>query len=73
MKEWEYSLTTSVIWASFDNGVVKANSKEEAKTKALAQLTYDLNKVNDALKHCDVTSNFNVDMNFDCLEIKEIN
>lgn len=66
---WDYSLTTSTIWTSFDNGQVEANTYEEACAKALEQLKYDVDKVNTVFKHCDITEGFSLEMDYDQLEV----
>lgn len=73
-KQWEYSLTTNTIWASFDHGTVTAKTIEEARELAIQQIKYDLQKVNDALASSDNTQGFFVDMDLDKnqLEIKEV-
>jgi hypothetical protein len=70
--KWYYSVSTNTIWTSFDYGTVEADTREEAKQKALDQLKYDFQKANDALEHCDVTQGFRVEFSESQIEIKEL-
>jgi hypothetical protein len=71
-KKWEYSLTTSTIWTSFDNGVVHTDSREEALEMAKKEITYNLEKANHVFNSCDVTLGFTIDMDLSQIELKEI-
>lgn len=72
-KKWRYSVSTSRLWASFDEGEVEAPTYEEACEKALEKLNYDFKKVNDILNSCDPTVGFSIEFNKDDIEIEEIN
>jgi hypothetical protein len=62
MKKYKYSVSTNVIWASFDYGEVFANSYEEAKKLAIIELDSNFKKANELL------SGF-ADINYDKDEI----
>lgn len=66
---WEYKVTTSTIWASFDIGEVEADTREQALEKAKIQVKYDLNKVNHVLASADITSGFRIEIDLDQMEI----
>lgn len=66
---WDYNLSTNTIWTSFDCGQVEADTYEEARTKALKQLQYDLDKANTVFKHSDITQGFSIEMDFTQLEV----
>lgn len=68
MKLFQYSISTSLIWCSFDFGTVVANDKDDARAKAIAQLTHDFNVANEALN----PFGFTIDFNKDEVEIVEI-
>lgn len=68
---WEYNNSTSTIWTSFDFGEVEADTKEEALQKAKDKLEYDLGKCNDALKNCDTTNGFKIEMDLSQIEVKQ--
>jgi hypothetical protein len=72
MKKWNYNVTTSTIWASFDFGTVEAETYEEALEKAKVQLAYDFKKVNEILDSCDPTIGFTVSYNESQIEVDEI-
>jgi hypothetical protein len=57
---YQYSVSSNSIWASFDYGTIEANSPEEAREKAIAELKYNFQKANDALAHSDNTKGFSV-------------
>jgi hypothetical protein len=67
---WDYSLSTSTIWTSFDYGQVEADTYEEAHALALKQLKYDVSKANDVFNHCEITEGFSIEMDYDQLEVK---
>jgi hypothetical protein len=67
--KWNYSVSTNTIWTSFDYGIVEANTKEEAKQKALKQLRYDFEKANTVLAQADVTQGFQLSFNESQIEI----
>lgn len=68
---WEYNNSTNTIWTSFDFGEVEADTKEEALQKAKDKLEYDLEKCNDALKNCDITNGFKIEMDLSQIEVKQ--
>lgn len=70
---WNYKLTTSTIWLSFDEGQVEADTLEEATAEATRILKYNLDKVNDILNSCDPTIGISVDMDFSQLEVELVN
>jgi hypothetical protein len=70
-KLWNYRLTTSTIWLSFDHGQVEATSYDEAVRLATEKLKQDLQKANTVLQSCDPTIGFFIDMDFSQLEIIE--
>jgi hypothetical protein len=72
MKKYEYSVSTSTIWASFDFGEVEAENIQEARELAIDKLKYDFLKANEALNHCDVTNGFSIGFNEDQLQIIEV-
>ncbi len=67
--EYDYSCTSENIYASFDYGTVLASNIEDATELAKKKILYDLKKCNDALKHCDITIGFKVEMNLDELTV----
>ena len=73
MKKYKYSVTTNVIWCSFDFGEVEAETREEAREKAKDQLMYDFDKANKAFEHCDNTSGFQIAFNETEIMIEEQN
>jgi hypothetical protein len=70
-KKWEYRITTSTIWTSFDNGVVYADSREEALEMAKKEITYNLKKANEILNSCDPPIGFKIEMDLSQIELKE--
>jgi ABC-type uncharacterized transport system ATPase subunit len=71
-KKWEYSLTTSTIWTSFDNGVVYADSREEALELAKKEIIYNLKKANEIWNSCDPTIGFKIEIDLSQIELVEI-
>jgi hypothetical protein len=67
---WDYSLSTNTIWTSFDYGQVEADTYEDACTKALHKLKYDVEKANTVFKHCEITDGFSIEMDYNQLEVK---
>jgi hypothetical protein len=67
---WDYSLSTNTIWTSFDYGQVEADSYKEACELALKKIKYDVEKANTALKYCEITEGFSIEMDYDQLEVK---
>ena len=63
MRKFNYSVSTSTIWTSFDSGQVEADNIEEAKEQAIEKLKYDFEKANNALAFSDNTLGFTI--NFD--------
>jgi hypothetical protein len=59
MKTYQYSISTNVLWASFDFGTVEAHNPQEAREKALAALKNDFLKVNNLLVSIGATIDFN--------------
>lgn len=72
MKKWGYSLSTNTIWTSFDYGEVKAETAEEARQLAEAELKAKLGRINNVLLNNPETTNEVIEMNFDDIEIKGI-
>lgn len=72
MKKWNYSVTTSTIWTSFDFGEVEAETYEEALKKAKEQIKYDFDKVNSILASCDPTIGFTIDYDESQIEVDEV-
>lgn len=72
MKKYSYSLSTNTIWTNFDFGEVTAQSKSEAKKKAIEEIQYNFDKVNDVLNSADVTAGFKIEINIDNLIVEEI-
>ncbi len=72
MNTYQYSVSTNTLWTSFDYGTVVAESKEEARKKAIEQLKSDFKKVNDALKHCDNTIDFSIHFDESQVQIEKI-
>jgi len=62
---YSYSVSTNVIWTSFDFGEVMAESLQEARRLAIEELQYRFSKANDALAHCDSTSGYVLSFNED--------
>jgi hypothetical protein len=71
-KKWEYSLTTSTIWTSFDNGVVYADSREDALELAKKEIIYNLKKANEIWNSCDPTIGFKIEIDLSQIELVEI-
>jgi len=69
IKEYDYKCTSNSIWSSFDFGTVLAVDLGEATKKAKDELRMNLEKCNDALKHCDITNGFSVTMDLDLIEV----
>jgi len=68
---FNYTVSTCTIWTSFDYGFVEAENYEEAKIKAINQLTYNFNKANEALLKCEDTKGFSVEFDSSQVEINE--
>lgn len=67
LKKYKYSVSTNIIWASFDYGEVFANSHEEAKKLAIIELDGNFKKANELL------SGFaDIHYNVDEIQIEEI-
>lgn len=49
LKKWSYSVSTNVIWSSFDYGEVIAKNYEDAKKFAKIKLDEDFKKANELL------------------------
>jgi hypothetical protein len=71
-KKWEYRITTSTIWLSFDYGEVYADSREEALEMAKKEIAYNLKKANEILNSCDPPIGFKIEMDLSQIELKEI-
>lgn len=71
MRKFNYTVSTSTLWTSFDFGVVEAENIEKATEKAIEKLNDDFKKANDAFFHCDITKKFTIEFNKDCVEITE--
>jgi hypothetical protein len=72
MRKYNYLLpSTNSLWTSFDNGEVWASSEQEARAKAISQLNYDVQKVNEVLAAADVTAGFEISICTDQIEIEE--
>ncbi|GAG30142.1 unnamed protein product [marine sediment metagenome] len=71
MKTYNYSIPTPCVWASFDYGTVEAETIEQAREKALKELKYNFQKVNEVLQSADVTSGFCIEFEKDSIEITE--
>lgn len=67
--KWEYSVPSNNIWTSFDHGTVEANTYQEAQQKAIEQLKYDVRKCNEVLKSADITKDFEIEFEFEQVEI----
>lgn len=50
MKKWTYTVSTNMIWTSFDYGEVEAETYDEAREKAIAELDYYFKQANEALE-----------------------
>ena len=72
MNLYNYSVSTTIIWTSFDSGQVKAENREEAKKLAAEELKENFQKANDALAFADNTKGFSLEFNPDCIEINII-
>jgi len=70
MKTYNYSVSTSTIWASFDFGEVVAESIDAARELAIAKLKYDFQKVNEVLASADVTQGMSISFNESDVQIK---
>jgi len=72
---YKYTISSTLIWTSFDFGEVEANSVEEAKEIAIEELTYNFKKANLALATLDNTIGFTIEFNKDevQVELKSIN
>lgn len=68
MKTYQYSVSTSVIWASFDFGTVEAQDIQEARDKALEALKNDFLEVNKLLSLIGHT----IDFSEDAVEVIEL-
>jgi hypothetical protein len=71
-KKWEYRITTSTIWLSFDYGEVYADSREEALELAKKEITYNLKKANEILNSCDPPIGFKIEMDLSQIELHKI-
>lgn len=69
--KWTYNNSTHTIWTSFDYGEVEADTYEEAKEKAIAEMKENIQLANDAFKKCPETECFNIEMNFKDIEVEE--
>jgi hypothetical protein len=68
MKTYQYSVSTSVLWASFDFGTVEAQDIQEARDKALEALKNDFSEVNKLI----ALIGHSIDFNKDAVEVIEI-
>lgn len=50
MKSYNYSVSTSLLYTSFDYGIVEAETREEAMVLAIAELDLEFELVNTVLK-----------------------
>jgi hypothetical protein len=72
LPKFKYQLTTNIIWGSFDNGVVEAETIEEATKLAMDEICYNFEKINEALTNYKPTLGFEIDMDVSQIEVKEI-
>lgn len=74
VREWEYTCTTETIWGNFDNGVVKASTRKEAKALALVELKSAIHEINTILDAAGQgqPNNWLIEMNFDNLILREL-
>ena len=70
--QWNYTVSSGRLWASCDSGTVIAHTYYEAVEKAIAELKYNFQKINDALAHCDNTAGFSVEFSEDHVEVTKI-
>jgi len=70
--KWKYKLPSNTIWVSFDYGEVEADNYDSALTKAEAEIRYQMDIVNEALRLNPETQGLNIDMDFNSLEVKEV-
>jgi hypothetical protein len=68
---FNYTVSSSILWTSFDYGFVEAENYEEAKVKALKELTDNFNKANEAFRKCEDTKGFSVDFYPGFIKIEE--
>jgi ribosomal protein S5 len=61
MKTYQYCVSTSALWASFDFGTVEAQDIQEARDKALEALKNDFAEVNKLLALIGHSIEFNKD------------
>jgi hypothetical protein len=72
-RKYSYTISTELIWTSFDYGTVDADNIEEARGLAIEELRYNFDKANDAFKHCDVTEHFRIQFNDKAVQVEELN
>ena len=72
MATYKYSVSTNVIWASFDFGEVVAENEEKARLIAIAKFSADFLKANDALAHCDNTFGFSLHFDHNSVTVEEV-
>lgn len=71
-KEYSYSVSTETIWSSIDCGNVFAESLEEAREKAVREVEYNLEKINDVLAQSENTKGFTISIDLTQLTVKEV-
>ena len=73
MKYYNYKLDGTIgIYASFEDGSVMANSPKEAISLARKELSYNFEKVNLALQHCDNTLGMDIEFDHTQIEVTEV-
>ena len=66
--EWEYTSSSSTIWANFDHGVVTAYTQEEARELALSELKNVFFEANELLSESGLSVSFDY-VNFDIYKV----
>lgn len=72
MKKFKWTISTPVIWTSFDGGQLWANNLQEAQAKVEKELSDILLTVNKVLDGDERTKKYSIDMDLSQIEFEEI-
>lgn len=72
MKKFKWTISTPVIWTSFDGGELWANNLQEAQTKVEKELSDILLTVNKVLDGDERTKRYSIGMDLSQIEFEEI-